>query len=161
MGIQDSPVAHRTGTVYCPVRTTSARPLGFGAIWLLGPLHRTVRCHTRHVRLPLTSLLWLLPRTVHHCSLLQSTVDAQWPLLRWLTGHVRCTPDSPVNYSRARPEETREWPVRLGTGLVRRIVSGAPLGSTLSYLAPNFVCVPNWISFLVCVEPYAPEINDI
>jgi hypothetical protein len=28
-------------------------------------------------------------------------------------------------------------------------------------LAPIFDCVPNWISFLVCVEPYAPVIDDI
>jgi hypothetical protein len=25
----------------------------------------------------------------------------------------------------------------------------------------HFYCVPNWISFLVCVEFYAPEISDI
>jgi hypothetical protein len=31
---------------------------------------------------------------------------------------------------------------------------------TLS-LAPIFDCVPNRISFLVCVEPYALEINGI
>jgi hypothetical protein len=37
-----------------------------------------------------------------HCSLF--AVD-RWrirPLLRWLTGHVQCTPDSLVNYSGAR-----------------------------------------------------------
>jgi hypothetical protein len=28
-------------------------------------------------------------------------------------------------------------------------------------LAPIFDCVPNGISFLVSVEPYAPKINDI
>jgi hypothetical protein len=28
-------------------------------------------------------------------------------------------------------------------------------------LCSNFDCVPNWISFLVCVEPYAPVIDDI
>jgi hypothetical protein len=32
MGTLDSPVAHRTVTVHCPVRTTSTRPLGFGAV---------------------------------------------------------------------------------------------------------------------------------
>jgi hypothetical protein len=32
MGAPDSPVAHRTVTVHCPVRATSARPLGFGAV---------------------------------------------------------------------------------------------------------------------------------
>jgi hypothetical protein len=31
-GTPDSPVAHRTFTVHCLVRVTSARQLGFGAI---------------------------------------------------------------------------------------------------------------------------------
>jgi hypothetical protein len=55
-----------------------------------------------------------------HCSLWQSTVGARLPLLCWLTGHVRCTPDSPVNYSGACPEETREWLVWELLGLVHR-----------------------------------------
>jgi hypothetical protein len=32
MGATDSPVAHQTVTIHCPVRATSARPLGFGAV---------------------------------------------------------------------------------------------------------------------------------
>jgi hypothetical protein len=32
MGASDSPVAHQTVTVHCPVRATLARPLGFGAV---------------------------------------------------------------------------------------------------------------------------------
>ena len=32
MGAPDSPLAHRTVTVHCPVRATSARSLGFGAV---------------------------------------------------------------------------------------------------------------------------------
>jgi hypothetical protein len=38
MGTPDSLVAHRTGTIHCPVRTTSVRPLGFGAIDRWNPL---------------------------------------------------------------------------------------------------------------------------
>jgi hypothetical protein len=75
--------------------------------------------------------------------------------------------DSMVNYSGARPENSREWPVRWAPGLVHqtvsgahRTMSGAPFFSTLSSLAPSLI-VPNLNSFLVCVEPYAPEINDI
>jgi hypothetical protein len=30
MGTLDSPVAHQTGTVHCPVCATSAQPLGLG-----------------------------------------------------------------------------------------------------------------------------------
>jgi hypothetical protein len=57
----------------------------------------------------------------------------------------RCSlgsPDSPVNYSGARPEETREWPIRLLVGLTPAL-SGAPRQHTLSPFAPIFVCVPN------------------
>jgi hypothetical protein len=32
MGAPDSPVRHRTSTVHCPVRATSAQPLGFRAV---------------------------------------------------------------------------------------------------------------------------------
>jgi hypothetical protein len=56
--------------------------------------------------------------SVAHCSLWQSTIGARLLLLRWLTGHVRCTPDSLVNYSGAHPGETREWAVRVLLGLV-------------------------------------------
>jgi hypothetical protein len=38
MGAPDSPVVHRTVVVHCPVRATSARPLGFGAIDRWNPL---------------------------------------------------------------------------------------------------------------------------
>jgi hypothetical protein len=38
MGTPDSPVAHRTATVHCLVRATSARSLGFGAIDHWNPL---------------------------------------------------------------------------------------------------------------------------
>jgi hypothetical protein len=38
MGAPDSPVAHRTVNVHCPVRATSARPLGFGAVDLWSAL---------------------------------------------------------------------------------------------------------------------------
>jgi hypothetical protein len=82
MGTPDSPVAHRTGIVHCPVLATSARPLGFGVTWPLESLHQTVWCHTEHVRWPLTSVLWLLPRTVHFCN-------------RPLTLSDRCSAGSP------------------------------------------------------------------
>jgi hypothetical protein len=32
MGALNSPVRHRTVTVHCPARATSAQPLGFGAV---------------------------------------------------------------------------------------------------------------------------------
>jgi hypothetical protein len=101
---------------------------------------------------------WLL-----HCALLlftQSTVEHRWPLLHWHTGHVRCTPDSPMNYNECllgKPE----------SGQLMRCSAWAPdsvrctTGITISSLFSNHWWVPNSISFLVYVEPYAPKINDI
>jgi hypothetical protein len=95
-------------------------------------------------------------------SLFTFAVDrcAKWLLLHWLTGHVRCTPDSPVNYSEARPEkhesEQFAWCSAWGTG-------HCPVRhwqDTLKSLLQT-CWVPNLISFLVYVEPYVPEIKDI
>jgi hypothetical protein len=82
--------AHRTITVHCPVRATSARPLAFGAVDRWNPLSF---CCTGHVWWPLTSARHCLP-------LYTFAVD------RWHAGS-RCSagsPDSPVNYSGARSE---------------------------------------------------------
>jgi hypothetical protein len=59
---------------------------------------------------------------------------------RPLTRSDRCSAgssDSPVNYSGAHLENSREWPVRLLVGLGHHTLSGAPFSSTLSSLAPN------------------------
>jgi hypothetical protein len=131
----DSPVAHRTGSVHCPVRATSARPWGLelstvGTLYLLASPDSPVA----HQTYPVCSdfLLWLLTCTVPFCS-------------RSSAPGYRCSvasPDSQVNYSGARPEETREWLVWVLLGLGHRTLSGAPFGSTLSSLAPNIVECP-------------------
>jgi hypothetical protein len=72
--------------------------------------------------------------TVHYCSSAQSAVGAQGAVAPLAHRTVWCTPDSPVNYSGERPAETREWPIWKCTGLVHRIVSGAPQISTLYVL---------------------------
>ena len=83
-------------TVRCPVHATSATR------WGLEQLTVGVLCPVAAPNNPVRSdfLLWLLTCTVH---LLQSIVGRMLLLLRWLTGHARCTPDSPVNYSEASP----------------------------------------------------------
>jgi hypothetical protein len=91
-----------------------------------------------------------------HCSLLLFTVVDRW---RQVTSVG--SPDSPVNYSEARPEETREWAVLELLGLVHWTLSGAPLAAHSQVLCSKSIWVPNSISFLVCVEPYAPEIKYI
>jgi hypothetical protein len=63
-------------------------------------------------------------------------------LLRWLTRHVRCTPDSPVNYSGAHLWKTQERRVWVVPGLGHRTVSGAPLAAQSQVFAPNFVGSP-------------------
>jgi hypothetical protein len=73
--------------------------------WPLAPfvllLHRTVRCHSGHC-----------PVTSNFCTTLFITVHSA--VDRWHVGS-RCSagsPDSPVNYSEARPLNSREWLVR-------------------------------------------------
>jgi hypothetical protein len=97
-------VAHRTGPVACPVHDLLAKQaqLTVGATFDLAHrtqsgAHRTVRCANyplaQATRRPLLAL-----RTV-------GAVD------RWLTGQSGAPPDSPVNYSRAPPNFSRERPV--------------------------------------------------
>jgi hypothetical protein len=163
MGAPDSPVCHRTVTVHCPMRATSAQPLGFGAVdhWAacrLAALDSLVP--HRIVRWPLTLLLWLMCVTVHHCSL--CTVD------RWRVGR-RCSagsPDSSVNYSGGCPGIPEN-------GWFGGRLAGAPdsvrctpesvrwaKDQHTQVLLLQLNCVPNLISFLVCVEPYAPVIHE-
>jgi hypothetical protein len=90
MGAPDSPVAHRTVTVHCPVRATSARPLGFGAVdrW-----SRLSFCCTGQFGAtpdsPVTSDFCALTSdaalfiTVHR---VRRPLARREPLLRWLTG---------------------------------------------------------------------------
>jgi hypothetical protein len=129
---------HRTVTIHCPVRATSACPLGFGAV---DPWSHLSFCSTGQSGATPDS-----PMTFDFCTLtsvaalfitvhLRSRPLARRELLlRWLTGQFGGTLDSPVNYSGAHLEETREWLVRCLPGLVHRTMSGAPLGSTLSVL---------------------------
>jgi hypothetical protein len=54
----------------------------------------------------------------------------------------RCSvgsPDSLVNYSGARPRETREWLIRAELGLVHRTLSDAPLAAHSQVLCSKFV----------------------
>jgi hypothetical protein len=71
---------------------------------------------------------------------------------RQLTRSDRCSagsPDSPVNYSGARLAETREWPIRLRSGLVHRTLSGTPKAILMSF-APNlFVSPTEFLSWFV------------
>jgi hypothetical protein len=128
--------------------------------------HRTVRCTTRHFPVQISFLFWRSRplaiwsrwRTGHypvppldcwlgHASRAGCAAD------RWLgrpLAHrtVRCTPDSPVNFSRTPPTNSREWPfhqsqpgapdtVRCTTGQ-----SGAPrLSRVLAAQAKSFPIV--------------------
>jgi hypothetical protein len=131
MDTPDSRVAHWTGTVHCSVRATSAHHLGFGADDRWNPLSCSCTGQSvPHQTCPMRSDFFVLTFAEYY-SLLQLTVGARLPLLRWLAGYFRCTSDSPVNYSGARLEETREWLVGVLLGLVDRTLSDAPFQHTL------------------------------
>jgi hypothetical protein len=146
MGTPDSPVVHQTTTVHCPVRAMSARPLEFGATWSLEPLSYSSSGQSGATP-NMSGVLWLLCSELWRALFtLESAVGARLSLLRWLTGHVRCTPDSLVNYSGAPLGNSREWAIRVLLGLGHGTLSSAPLGSTLSCLALNLFEFP--IEFL-------------
>jgi hypothetical protein len=79
-------------------------------------------------------------------------------LLRWLTGQSGGTPDSLVNYSRARLRFLDSGRLTLVQSWCTG-QSGAPDHNTLSSWL-RFNLVPNLNLLLVCVEPYAPVIHE-
>jgi hypothetical protein len=138
--------AHRTvqwytgqRTVHCSVRATSARH------WGLERLTVGTLCPTAAPDSPVLDFSALTSDA--HCSPLQSTVGTRLSMLCWLTVHVRCTPDSPMNYSGAPLGKTREWAVRLVLGLGHQTLSGAPLAAHSQVLCSKLCWVPNFISF--------------
>jgi hypothetical protein len=100
MGAPDSPVCHRTVTVYWPVRATSAQPLGFGAVDRWRRLSSS--CTGQSDGLWLLRF-WLCRGTVAHCCFCRVGRWRREPLLCWLIGQSGGTPDSPVNYSEGCP----------------------------------------------------------
>jgi hypothetical protein len=107
MGAPDSPVRHRTITVHCPVCTTSAQPLGFGAV------DRWRRLSSSCIGQSGATLESLVPSDfcaltfARHCSSLftlhSRPLARREPLLHWLIGQSGGTPDSPMNYSAGSP----------------------------------------------------------
>jgi hypothetical protein len=77
-------MAHRTWHCSLSGACHLSRPLGFGVVDRWSPLSS---CGTRQ-----SGAFWLRcsDLCIVHCSLTsQSTIGRSWPLLRWLTGHVR------------------------------------------------------------------------
>jgi hypothetical protein len=165
--------AHRTvrcATGYCPVHQPRHPTVRVMKILTVGALTscRTGQSGAAPDRccslsgVPLTLAL-TSARTVHSLfTLLQMTIA--------LDSHCSAgTPDSPVNYSGARPQKpeggkfevVRPWApdtVRWCTGhcpVAHRTVQRARLGFSSVSFAP-FVLNPNLIFLLVCVEPLAP-----
>jgi hypothetical protein len=131
-------------TVQCPVRAMSAAHWGLERLTVesLCPIaapdssvaHWTCPVRSDFAAWHLTTVLCTVDLTS------QSTVALSCLLLRWLTGHVRCTPNSPVNYSGASlGKKPRERPVWGVLGLGHRTLSGAPLAAPFQVFAPNFV----------------------
>jgi hypothetical protein len=144
-------MAHRTWHCSLSGACHVSRPLGFRAVDRWSPLSS---CGTGQsdgtTDSPVRSNFAVLTSdfcTLHYSP--QSTVGRNWPLLSWLTGHVRCTPDSPVNYSGMTLGKTREQPVwgclswAPDRVCAHRTVSGAILATPMLVFAPNFCRVPN------------------
>jgi hypothetical protein len=136
MGTPDSPVMHMT--LYCSLYGAChvSRSLGFGAVDRWSPLSS---CGTGQTGGTPDS-----PVHSDFCTIYCSVVSA---VDRWVQltvaplAHrtVRCTIDSPMNYSGLASKETRERSVREVPQPGHRTVSGAPLGAPMHVFAPNFV----------------------
>jgi hypothetical protein len=151
--------AHRTGTVPCPVGRHVTQPLGFGARLTIGALSS---CGTGQSGATPDSPvpLWLPALT----SAMTLFICQSRPLAR----ASRCSggsPDSPVAHRTVRwiiAEGALEFLRVAGskcTTLVHRTVWCANSQHT-QVLCSVSNWVPNLISFLVCVEPYAPVIHE-
>jgi hypothetical protein len=157
MGTPNSPVVHRTW--YCSPSDARhvSTSLGFGAVDRWNPLSCSYTGHVRCGTLccvatpDMSGAFWLRSLTSDFCTVRFycprcRPLRARLPLLGWLTGHVRCTPDNLVNYRGERPGKSREWLVGMVLGLghralsgAHRTLSGAPLAAHSQVLAPNFV----------------------
>jgi hypothetical protein len=111
-GAPDSPVHHRTSPVHCPVQIAflnwHSRPLKTWSRWRTGhcPVH-TGHCpvHTGQSGAPIRPLAQ--PRVTRG---LRGRPLAHWTV-RCTTGQSGAPPDSPVNFSRTPPMNSRERPV--------------------------------------------------
>jgi hypothetical protein len=127
-------------------------------------VHRTVRCTPDSVRCPISFLKWrsrplqiwepLAHRTcpvppsdrwLGHVSRADSAAD-RWPGRPLAHRTVRCTPDSPVNYSRTSPVKFPRAASSLRVSLAHRTLSGAPADSpvcqtelSLGYTQPSLL----------------------
>jgi hypothetical protein len=136
--------------VHCPVRVTSAQPLGFRAVDRWGALSF---CCTGQSGATLDSLVtsdFAALTSVWHCSSLYTLrsrpLARTEPLPRWLTGQSGGTPDSPVNYSGG-------CPIIPGSGWFGGCLADAPdsvwctiLQNTLS-LAPFLIVSLTWFLY--------------
>jgi hypothetical protein len=161
MGTPDSPVVHRIGTVHCPVRATSPRPLGFGVVDRYSCL--SYSCTRQSSGTPdMSGAFWLRSLTSdftmlfysrplapgYYCSVGRPDMSGAHRTVRWII----------AERALKKPESGEfVWCLAWCTGhcLVRHLLAHSQV------LCSKFIWVSNWISFLVCVEPYAPEINDI
>jgi hypothetical protein len=113
-----------------------AQPTVGSSGWLV---HRTLSSAHRTVRCPQPTVGW------GHTSCADCPAD-RCAGGRWLTGQSGAPPDSPMNYSRTPPTNSREWPVRQSPAwrtrhcpVHHRTLFGAPrLSSSWLYTANSF-----------------------
>jgi hypothetical protein len=111
-GAPDSPMHHRTSTIHYPVRISFLK-------WLSRPLQNCGSWRTGHYSVH-TGQSGAPCRPLERATRCPRILAAdRWSSGRWLTGLSGAPPDSPVNYSRTPPTNSREW-------LVRQSQPGAP-----------------------------------
>jgi hypothetical protein len=150
MGAPDSPVRHRTITVHCPVRATSAQPLGFGGVDRWKRLSSSCTGQSGD--------LWLC------CSDFGATLSLLW--------HFHKRPLVEQGAVAPLAHRTVRWIIAKRAAGNPRVASsrlygpGAPdtvrcaKNQHTKVLLLQLNCVPNLIYFLVCVDPYAPVVHE-
>jgi hypothetical protein len=98
-------VAHRT------VRCTTGQALFMSGAWFLSLIGAADHCIIVAVGAPDTVRCPRPTVGAGHASPADLAAD-RYASGRWLTGQSGAPPDSPVNYSRTPPTNSREWPVR-------------------------------------------------
>jgi hypothetical protein len=111
------------------------------------------RWRTGHVRCTPDSLVPPSSRWLSHVSCADRAAD-RWPGRPLAHRTVRCTPDSPVNYSRTSPVNSRERPVR--HSLAWRIGHCPVHHRTLSGAPPDSPVCQTELPWLYIAKPFAP-----
>jgi hypothetical protein len=155
MGTPDSPVVHRTLHYSLSGACHVSRPLGFGAVDRWSPMSSCgigqsggtpdspVRSDFAVLTFDFCVVYCSLFTAVDRCSVGSPDMSGARRTVRWIIAER--LPEKP---------ESGQFVRVLGLG------SGAPLATPILVFCSKLCRVSNSFSLLVCVELYAPDIND-